>query len=153
MRVRVAPQPPLGWLETALKLAAIVVGVAALAHAGAGAPGGARLAQAVVLGMLALGLAAAIGDRLIERELVALAFVALTNLGHWAMLAAVWQGGVQGHLVAFAALMLAGELAKLASIGRGEITLRRVSRGTLVGLTGGYALGYAVLLALAPAAG
>lgn len=55
--------------------------------------------------------------------------------------------------IGFAALMLAGELAKLASIGRGEITLRRVSRGTLVGLTGGYALGYAVLLALAPAAG
>lgn len=45
MRLRVAPQPPLGWLETALKLAAIGVGVAALAHAGAGAPGGARLAQ------------------------------------------------------------------------------------------------------------
>lgn len=72
----VAQWPPLAWLETGIKLAAIAVGAVALIQAlaeGAFAlPSGLHLAQFVVLGLLSLGLVAAIFDRFVEREIVAM---------------------------------------------------------------------------------
>lgn len=151
---RVGPWPALAWLETTLKLGGVGVGVAALVAAPRdGAHGEARLAQALVLGALALGLLAAIADRVAEREVVGVAFILLSNVGHGCMLAAVALGDVDAHLLAFALLMLAGEAAKLAFLRRSGFRVRDVSPAVVYGLTAGYALGYVALAGLAAAGG
>jgi hypothetical protein len=149
----VAQWPPLAWLETALKLGAIVIGIVALAQALTGGtfalPGGLRLAQLIILALLSLGLVAAILDRIAEREIVAMVFVLLNNLGHWGMviaLAAVPGPGVL--LVAFAALMLAGDLVKLAFLKTSDFTVRDTPPVVLFGLTSVYVVGYLVILLL-----
>ncbi len=152
-RWHVAAWPPLAWLETAIKLVALGLGIAAFIDAaGTGAfelPGGARLAQVVLLAILSLGLLAAIGDRLIEREVIAMAFVLVNNAGHWGMLGALLLGD-NGHGVAlFAALMLAGDLVKLLFIAlHTDFTVRDLPRTVLYALTGVYVGGYALLLLL-----
>jgi len=89
----VAHWPPLAWLETAIKLAAITIGIVALVQALSdgtfGLPGGVRLVQWIVLAILSLGLVVAIFYRFAEREIVAMAFVLLNNLGHWGMVIAM----------------------------------------------------------------
>jgi hypothetical protein len=68
-RWHVAKWPPLAWLETAIKLAAISVGIFALTRAlslgGFDLPSGPGLAQLIVTTVLSLGLVAAIVDRII----------------------------------------------------------------------------------------
>lgn len=76
----VATWPPLAWLETVIKLAALVLGFIALARALSGgvfwlpgglpawSSGGLRLAQLIILACLSLGLVAAVFDRLAERR-------------------------------------------------------------------------------------
>lgn len=150
----VASWPPLAWLETVLKLAAIVLGVAALVQALSGGtfafPGGLRLVQFFVLGLLSLGLVAAILDRLAEREIVAMVFVLLNNLGHWGMVAALaFEPGPGWLLVAFAGLMLAGDLVKLAFLKVHGFTVRDTPRAMLFGLTSAYVVGYLIILLLA----
>lgn len=152
-RWHVAAWPPLAWLETVIKLVALVFGIAAFIDAaGTGTfdlPSGARLAQVVVLAILSLGLLAAIGDRLIEREVIAMAFVLVNNAGHWGMLGALLLGD-NGHGVAlFAALMLAGDLVKLLFFTvHTDFTVRDAPRAMLYALTGIYAGSYALLLLL-----
>jgi len=88
----VADWPPLAWLETALKAVALVIGILAWIRVGGNAfvlPLGFRLGQLVVLSLLSLGLIAAIFDRWIEHEVVAMIFVIVNNLGHWGMVTAL----------------------------------------------------------------
>ena len=140
---------PLGWLETVLKLAGVAVGVAALA-ATLGDPadgaGGARLAQVIVLGVLCLGLLAAIADRLADREIVGMVFIVAMNIGHLAMLAALLRDDVGGHLLTFAALMLAGDLVKLVFLKTTGFTVRSVPPAAVYGLVGAYVAGYVALI-------
>lgn len=154
---RAADWGPLGWAETLLKGAGLIVGAGALVAAGAaGLPDGAdgaRLAQVVILGVLSIGLVAAIADRIVEREVVSTAFILLMNGGHWSMVVALaGSAGVGETLLAFAALMLAGDLVKLAFIARTGYRVRDLPRRTLVGLTAAYALGYAALIVIGLAA-
>ncbi len=146
----------LGWLETALKLGGIGVGVAALIAAlgrAAEGPGGARLAEVVILGLLALGLVAAIADRLAEREIVGMAFILAMNAGHIAMLVALARDAEAGTLLAvFAALMLAGDLVKVVFLATTGFTVRSVPRAAVYGLTGAFAAGYAALIVIELAA-
>ncbi len=148
---------PLGWAETALKGAGAIVGVGALVAAGVAGlgdgPEGARLAQVVLLGLLSLGLVAGIADRVVERETVAMAFILVMNAGHWSMAVALaGSSGVGEALLAFAGLMLAGDLVKLAFIARSGFRVRDLPRRTLVGLTAAYAIGYAALITIELAA-
>ena len=150
---RAADWGPLGWAETLLKGAGVIVGAGALVAAGvAGLPdgaGGARLAQVVMLGVLSMGLVAGIADRIVQREAVSMAFILLMNAGHWSMTVALaGSAGVGEALLAFAALMLAGDLVKLAFIARTGFRVRDLPRRTLVGLTAAYATGYAVLIVI-----
>jgi hypothetical protein len=149
----VYPWPPLAWLETVIKLIAIAIGIVALIQALAGGqfalPGGLRLAQLVILALLSLGLVAAIFDRLAEREIVAMVFVLLNNLGHWGMVIALL--GVPGPgalLTAFAALMLAGDVVKLVFLRDHDFSVRDTPRIVLYGLTSVYVVGYLVILLL-----
>lgn len=149
----VAQWPPLAWLETVIKLVAIGVGVAAfigmLSKGDWALPSGFRLAQAIVLALLSLGLVVAIFDRLAEREVVATIFVIFNNLGHWGMVLALASESVPGGgLVAFCALMLAGDLVKLIFLKVHDFTVRETPRSVLYGLTLSYVAGYAVVLIL-----
>lgn len=147
---------PLGWLETALKLAGVAVAVAALVTAAgraADGAGGVRLAQVILLGVLSAGLLAAVADRLLEREIVGMAFIPAMLAGHVCMAVALARDADLGaHLVAFAALMLAGDLVKLAFLATTDFRVRDVPRPAVVGLTGAYAAGDAALLLMQGAA-
>jgi hypothetical protein len=148
----VANWGPLGWTETVLKLGGVAVGVAALlATLGedADGPSGARLAQVVILALLSVGLVAAIADRIADREIVGVVFVLAMNLGHWCMtLALARDGDVAEYLVAFSALILAGDLVKLVFLRTTGFRVRDISPAVVYGLTGIYALGYVALLLL-----
>lgn len=150
----VARWSALAWVETALKSLGIGVGVAALLaalDAPADAAGGARLAAVVILALLSLGLVAAIADRVADREVVGVVFILAMNAGHWCMTVALMRDAVAGFLLAFAALMLAGDLVKIAFLARSGFTVRTVPRSVVYGLTGTYAVAYAVLIILAAA--
>jgi hypothetical protein len=149
----VAPWPPLAWLETGIKLVAIVVGIVALIQTlSAGVfvlPSGLRLAQWVVLILLSLGLLAAIMDRVLMREIVSMAFVILNNLGHWGMVVALaGEPGPGVLLPLFAGLMLAGDVVKLVFLRVHDFEVRDTPRAVLFGLTSVYVVGYLVLLLL-----
>jgi hypothetical protein len=143
--------PPLAWVETVTKAAALVIGIFALFAALSGGtlmpPDGLSLAQLIVLSILSLGLLAAIFDRLKEREVVAMVFVVFNNLGHWGMVVALASG--QKHnalLIPFCALMLIGDLVKLAFLEVHNFKVRDIPRPVLFGLTSLYAAGYAIVL-------
>jgi hypothetical protein len=144
---------PLGLLETALKAAAFACAyAAALVAAGpAGLPGGSRLAILVLLVVAELGLLAAIGDRWIEREITAAVFVLFNNAAHLAMILAVMRDVDGGWILAFAFLMLAGELVKIVFLRTTGFTVRDAGSSLLVGLTAGYAVIYAAVAVLAAA--
>ena len=76
-------------------------------------------------------------------------FVVLNNLGHVAMLAALFiHAGTDGHLVLFASLMLIGDVIKLIFLKTSDFTVRETPRAVLFGLTSAYAVGYAALALL-----
>ena len=146
---------PLGWAETALKTAGVLVGVAALLTALGREPdgaAGARLAAVVILAALSLGLVAGIADRFIGREAVGFAFILAMVAGHVAMTVALARdGGLAGFLAAFAALMLAGDLVKLAFLRTTGFRVRDIPPAAVYGLTSAYAAGYVALLLMSPA--
>lgn len=149
----VAKWSTLAWLETIIKSIAILIGIAALVNALSNGtfelPSGVQLAQSVVLGILSLGLVAAIFDRLSRRDIVSMVFVIFNNLGHWGMLIALaFIPGPAELLVYFSALMLVGDLVKLASFKVDNFSQSGVSSTTLYALTGFYAVGYAIIMVL-----
>lgn len=149
----VAQWSALGWLETLIKVAALVVGISAgIAAISSGMwtlPSGLSLAELIVLVVLSLGLIAAIFDRLAEREVTAMAFVILNNLGHWGMVLALASLPGPGlRLFVFAALMLLGDLVKLAFLKTSGFSVRNASSKLLYGLTFFYVAGYATLIVL-----
>lgn len=147
----VARWPALAWLETGIKLVALGIGIRAGVNAfAAGAwamPQGAGWIAAIVLIVLAVGLLAAIGDRLADREAVAMVFVILNNLGHWGMVAAFFSAaGPGGAADTFAGLMLAGDLVKIGFIRAHDFTVRDYPQRLLYILTGVYIVGYLLIL-------
>lgn len=149
----VARWPFLAWVETAIKLVALGIGsVAFVQSISVGRillPAGIQLVQFIVMGFLSLGLLAAIFDRLTEREIVAMVFVIINNLGHWGMTFSLASGfPVSNFLLAFCSLMLIGDLIKLVFIRVHNFSVRDRSGGILYGLTSVYIFGYAVILIL-----
>jgi hypothetical protein len=145
---------PLGWAETALKSAGVLVGIGALLAALDGdrdGASGARLAAVAILGVMSLGLVAGIADRLASREAVGFAFILAMVAGHVAMTVALARDGdLAGALAAFAALMLAGDLVKLVFLRTTGFRVRDLPPAVVYGLTTAYALGYVALLVIAP---
>lgn len=153
-RWHIASWPPLAWLETVIKLIALAVGTSVFMNVtGTGEfdlpDGGVRLLQLAILVVLALGLTLAIGDRVIEREIVSMVFVILNNFGHWGMALALVLGDTSHALALFAALMLAGDLVKMLFIAvHRDFTVRDHPRLVLYALTGVYVAGYGMILVL-----
>jgi len=146
----VARWPILAWLETIIKLAALAIGISAgisaLSAGDFAIPTGLQLVQFIILIILSLGLIAAIFDRIADREIVAMVFVVLNNLGHWGMVLGL-AAGSEGLLM-FAGLMLLGDLVKLWFIRVHDFTVRELSPRVLYALTLFYVGGYATLVLL-----
>ncbi len=142
--------PLLAWLETIIKLAALAVGIAAsfsaLSAGNIAFPAGLRLVQFVILLILSLGLIAAIFDRIADREIIAMVFVVVNNLGHWGMVLGLAAGSER--LLLFAGLMLVGDLVKLWFIRVHHFTVREFSPRVLYALTLFYVGGYSLLILL-----
>jgi hypothetical protein len=143
----------LGWLETGIKLVAHVVAFVALSNALQNgtpvAPEGVRLIQVIVLGLMALGLTAAIVDRFIEKEIIAMAFVIVNVVAHWGLLFTLFrQPGPGSLLTLFVLLMLIGDLVKIGFLVRTNFSVRGINPRFLIYLTGGVILMEVVLLLL-----
>jgi hypothetical protein len=142
---------PLGWIETGLKSCAFLCAYVALATSittGWSTPHGVRVAELVLIGIATVGLLAAIGDRLLERETIAMVFVVFNNLAHLALLASLVTTAGPGRLLtAFAVLMTCGELVKIQFLRSTGFTVRNTPARIVIGLTTAYAVVY-VLAAL-----
>ena len=147
----IADWPPLAWVETGIKLAAIVIGIVTLVQALVSGeyrfPAGLRLIQFSTLLVLSIALLAAILDRYRQREIVAMVFVVLSNLAHWGMVVSLASiPGPGWLLLAFVALMLAGDAVKLVSLQVHGFNVRDTAQVMLFGLTSFYIVGYLVVL-------
>jgi hypothetical protein len=142
----------MGVLETVLKLPAVVMGIVVLFRAfgeDVFFPEGTRLAQWVVMVVLCLGLVAAVGDRITEREVGAMAFVVPNLAAHVGLLVGLMTESALGDLlVPCLGLFLVGDGVKLFAIATGELRMRRAGPAVLVSLTGVYFLGYLAILIL-----
>jgi hypothetical protein len=146
-----AQWPALGWLETVIKLVALAIGInaglRALSSGNWQFPRGWLLAALILLGILSLGLIAAIYDRWMDKELLAMGFVIINNLGHWGMvlslLAPDWS---KPSLLAFSGLMLAGDMVKVWFIQRHNFTVREYTGDVLIRLTAVYITGYILII-------
>jgi hypothetical protein len=138
----------LGWIETGVKSVAFLCAYVALASSiatGWSTPTGIRIVELVLVGVATVGLLAAIGDRLLEREVVAMVFVCFNNLAHLALLASLVTTNGPGRLLtAFAVLMMCGELVKLRFLYSTGFTVRSTPTSIVIGLTAAYALVYAL---------
>jgi hypothetical protein len=134
---------PLAWAETAVKAVAFVVAYIAFVQAlqrTLRSPDGIHIAELAFLGMAELGLLAAIGDRLIERELIAVGFVGFNNAAHLGVLYALLAVPGPGGLVSlFCLLMLTGEIVKIAWLRTTHFTVRELSALVVQGVVVAYA--------------
>ena len=138
----------LGWIETCIKSAAFLCAYAVLASSittGWSTPGRVRVAELVLIGIATIGLLAAIGDRLLEREIVSMVFVCFNNLAHVALLASLLTTAGPGRLLtAFAVLMICGELVKIRFLRSTGFAVRKTPASIVIGLTTAYAAVYAL---------
>ena len=143
---------PLGLVETLLKGTAFLIAYAALARSlgsSWAAPTGVHRIQAVIVALAELGLATAIIDRVLEREITAFVFILFNNAAHIALLLALCTThGADWAVAPFAALMVCGELVKIRFLRTTGFTVRDHPNRLLVGLTCVAAAIYAVLLAV-----
>jgi hypothetical protein len=151
-RWHVGTYEPLAWVETAVKSVAFLVAYVAFVQAlqrTLHAPDGIHIAELALLGVAELGLLAAIGDRLVERELIAVGFVAFNNAAHLGMLYALLAVPGPGGLVSlFCLLMLTGEIVKIAWLRTTHFTVREISALVVQGLVVAYAGIYLVALVI-----
>jgi hypothetical protein len=141
---------PLAWAETAVKAVAFLVAYVALVQAlgrTLHSPDGIHVAEIILLGVAELGLLLAIGDRLIERELIAMVFVVFNNVAHVGMLYALLAVPGPGGLVSiFCLFMLTGEVVKIAWLRTTHFTVREISALAVQALVVIYATIYLVAL-------
>jgi len=141
---------PLAWAETAVKAVAFVVAYIALVQAlqrTLHSPDGIHIAEMVLLGVAEVGLVFAIGDRLIERELIAMVFVLFNNVAHLGMLYALLAVPGPGGLVSlFCLFMLTGEIVKIAWLRTTHFTVREISSLAVQAIVVVYATIYLVAL-------
>ncbi len=146
-----ATWPPLAWAETLIKGVGQVIGIIALVSAFSGAgfavPSGVRLAQTIVMGILALGLTVGIADRIQYREIISMVFILTNNLAHWGIVLALLAGNDR-YLLPFAVIFLVGDLVKVVFIRVHQFTVGELPQKVIYGLVSVYLVGYALVLIL-----
>ncbi len=144
---------PLGWLETVIKAVAFIIAFIALVNALTGgtaaAPVGWEWVIVILLGLLALGLTAAIVERYNQREIFAMGFVLVNVVAHWGMVYSLLTvPGPGGLFLLFVSLMLIGDVVKLVWLRVSGYSQVGVPASVMYGLTGFYAAGYLILVLL-----
>lgn len=145
---------PLAWLEIVIKFGGITIGMIAgaltLANFAFIVPESiVRFFQILILFVMSLGLLAGIVDRYLDREIGAMFFVILNNLGHWGMVISLVAANMGMPILAvFCFVMILGDLVKLRFLRITNVTIRNIPRSFLSGLTGLYILGYSLIIAL-----
>lgn len=148
-----ADWPTLAWLETVIKLFALLLAILTT-YRGIQRwtfefPSGLVLVEWIIMLVLSLGLALAIIDRFKNREILAMGFILLNNLGHWGMTYTLMTDPGPGPILSvFAALMLLGDLVKLLFLRLHPFRVRELSKTVMYGLTGVFIAGYALILLL-----
>lgn len=148
-----ADWPPLAQVETVIKLFALLLAILvtyrALRYWSFEFPSGLALVEWIIMLVLSLGLVFAIFDRIQNREILAMGFILLNNLGHWGMTYALMTDPGAGSILSvFAFIMLLGDLVKLLFLRVHSFTVRDVPSSVLYGLTAFYILGYSAILLL-----
>ena len=149
----VARYPFLGWLETAIKLVAIAIGIVAGVQAlQTGVftwPTGLQLIQTGIIALIAMGLIGTIVDRYLDREVIAMVFVFLWMAGHVGMLIGLlyrpWPGLA---LIAFSLLMALGDVVKLRFFVVHNFKVRDIPRRVMFVMTGLMIACYLVILSI-----
>jgi hypothetical protein len=156
IRWHVAKWHLLAWAEMLVKLLGAGLAIYALARppVRAAAWNTGSVVGVLILGLLSIGILLSIWDRLRRREIVSMVFAPINCVGHGAALAnAVLSRGIVPSVATFAAVMLAGDLIRIAFIRRTGFTADGVSRGQLIGLAAIYVIGYAAVFGLSAASG
>jgi hypothetical protein len=149
----IASYPTLAWIETVVKAFAMVIGIAALLisllKGSFALPTGVRLAELTVMTILATGLVAAIFDRILDREIVAMVFVLFNNLAHWGIVTSIlFLRDANPYLVPFCAVMAVGDMVKTIFLKAHSFQVRDIPQFILFGLTALYLAGYTIVLTL-----
>ena len=150
----VAPMARLEKLETGLKVAAMVVAAVVFLQTRDVSPAGDMVGnvaiQSRIVRIMAIGLAIAVLDRLQQRELVSITFVVFNDLAHWGMYFALSSGvaSIVG-VVAYCALMIAGDIAKIAFFATTDYTVRGAPKPLLLGGVAAFVVAYGAVLVLA----
>ncbi len=150
----VAPMSRLEWVETIFKSAAIVIAfitfVREFTPGELQQPAGAAGTQSRIFMWMAIALAIAILDRLQQRELFSIGFVVMNDLAHWAMYLSLLSGlTAMGWVIAYCALMMAGDIAKIVFFVTSGYTVRGAPRPLLLSGVGAFVVAYGVILVLA----
>lgn len=153
-RWHVAPMSRLEWLETGLKIVAMIIAFITFARLfdsdGLSSPAGSAGIQSRILFWMAVGLAFAIIDRLQQREMFSIGFVVANDLAHWAMYLSFMSGlSAMAPVIAYCGFMMAGDLAKIAFFSTSPYTVRGIPRPVLLVGVGAFVVAYGVVLVLA----
>lgn len=152
--------PLLGWLETFVKIAAwFFVPYILPPHAAAPLdlatvpdPSPAFAIQTSLMFVASFGLALAVIDRLVYREVISLIFVFPNNWAHWSVTAAMYRHSPDALnlrcLRFFWCLMLAGDLIKLLFFAVHDFTRLKIARFVVYSLVAVYAFIYASIILL-----
>ncbi len=150
----IAPMSRLEKLETAFKAVAMIVAFVTFAQVFS--PGqletlaGAAGTQSRILMWMAVALGIAILDRLQQRELFSVGFVIVNDLAHWAMYLSFLSGLLAMALViAYCALMMAGDIMKIVFFATTGYTVRGAPRPLLLAGVAAFVVAYGVVLVLA----
>lgn len=137
----------LGWLETGLKLAGHAIAFYALTQIPAGISPALSF-PVILLGLITLSYVAAIYDRWLEKEITAMLFVVVNVTAHAAMTWTLTHANNNLYFLGlmFAALMLAGDLVKIAFLLRTKFTVRNVTTRQMVTLVAGLVIAYTLVI-------
>jgi hypothetical protein len=148
-----ANYPMLAWVETVIKAFAMIIGIAAfavsLSKGTFALPTGVGFAELIVMAVLAIGLVAAIFDRILDREIVAMIFVLFNNLAHWGIVTSMlFLREANPYVVPFCAVMAVGDMVKTIFLKAHSFQVRDIPQFILFGLTALYLAGYTIVLTL-----
>ena len=139
----------LGWLETGIKAVALIIGMWVFYLSRVSQiwmiPSRLQLVQWIVLGVLSLGIFAAIYNRWQNKEIVSMIFVLFNNLGHWGMFLALTRNTGWEILPIFAFLMMLGDSIKVIFLKQQHYTEKNISPNIFIKLTLIFVLSYGII--------
>jgi len=143
---------PLGWMETVIKILAIGVGIASLSiyNNKKRTFRSTRIAQIVLMAIVGAVLIAGIVQRILDKELFALAFIILQVFGHWIMVIVLILSKDPGaFLFTFCFLMTLGEYIKLMFVFLADnIEVRFLNKPILFGISAAFIIVYLIVIIL-----